>query len=188
MLAAKRLRAVTILELLLVMTVIASLVGLSTWGIYLFRSVSEVEGASAEMAANFQTIENAMRYSIPSTVILNNRLLDDRIDGYAFFFANNTYGLRYCFKAGSNYNCSTTEVPVLKSPAYADVYIAPITTDAVRCRGILFERKTGQVFSMNDFNVVPVKGQPCTFNIRHRVATANKDMIVNLVNNSYAIQ
>lgn len=188
MLGANKFAGVTILELLLVMTVIASLVGLSTWGIYLFRSVSEVEGAASEMAANFQTIDNAMRFSIPSNVVPNVRLLDDRIEGFAFFFANNNYGLRYCIRAGANFNCSASEYPVVKSPAYADVYVRPITADAVRCRGILFERRTGQIYSMTDFNVVPAKGQPCTISIQHRTATTNKEMIVNLASNSYALQ
>lgn len=187
-------RGFTILEVLVVIGVLAVLASLSTWGVFVFQRASQLEGAASELISNLRTIENSARNSVPVRITPNPpSILSDRVDGYLMTFANGNYGLSLCYIQGANYNCSLMISSQMKSVAYRDVTVSLLPADASRCNRILYERKTGQIYTMPAAIGAPQKGANCTVNVTHNYADpitgrrTDKQIVIDLTSNTYVL-
>jgi prepilin-type N-terminal cleavage/methylation domain-containing protein len=184
-------RAYTIIELIIVLGLIGALSAIGILGLSAFRQATQTQGAANEFLSNIQNYENMARNSIPSQVRTGTGLLGDRVDGYAIFFTTTNYSLHYCIDQRSStgrFNCQGIESANEKINEYRSVTIYPRPADFPRCRGILFERRSGLIYSMSDLIAAPLKGVNCNIEITHVSNMTKKVVIFNLIANSYAFE
>lgn len=175
----------TLVELLVVMSIIAVLSSLGIAGMTTFRNAIEVQNASFELASLLQTYENKSRNSVPSTAKTGSNVLDKRVDGYAIFFTGSNYDIRYCMKVGTSWDCTGVEVRNAKLSEYSEVTVTPIAADASRCRGILFERLTAKISRLTNSRSPAYSTGTCTIELVHGTTGTTVEMIFDLDENDY---
>ena len=186
--------AITLIEIVVVMAIIAVLVGLGLIGMNIFRRTAQLQSAYNDLSSNLSSYRNMARNSVPSVRKPGATDIDRIVDSYAVFFSNNDYHLYYCEDTGNilnQYSCENTpgliERPNEKSGDHAAISISLRAIDLPRCSGILFERKTGSMYSMSSVLAAPQATGECRINVEHTENGNVKTMIVDLTSNNFSI-
>lgn len=189
----KRLTGFTIIELLVVMTITALLFGLGILAMTLFRRSVQLDQASAEFTSNIRSVQNLARNSILTTEQLaqlqgaGDFELKDIVGFGIFFEEGGSYSSRYCVAASSLFfgaDCSGVIEFDMRSNEYNQVSFNPQNDS---CKGIVFERLTGNISSMQSaFNALIDVGE-CTINVDHAVLGGGKQILIDLEKNNITV-
>lgn len=165
-------KALTLLELVVVMGVIAVISAMSVFGLIRFRSVIELNNGYTDIVSLLKTTQNAAR-NVTSDGNPNSTNVPDL---YSLKFENDKFSKTNCELFGERYTCISTETQTTIAPAINFV------TD-VNCTFIGFTPLTGEIVSLNSSgNVTDM--QECNINIIHSVSGDVKELKVDLLSNT----
>lgn len=177
-------------ELLVVLSIVAVLSGLGLLGMNQFRMTSQMQTSVSELASDMLDYRNMARNSVASTKKPGTTPTERLVDGYAVFFENGNYSLHYCDRElNQTMRCEDTP-NLIEKPSQlngGDIEIEPQPADVGRCQGILFENRSGLIYSMSDYSAVPDDTGTCVYFIRHQVLQQQKLLVVDLQKNTLDI-
>lgn len=180
----KFLRAYTILELVIVMSVIAVMMGLGIVGLTTFKRNAEFNSSYTSLVTNIRSIQSRARNSVSEDSGVTPT------DFYGIFFTQNQYFSYRCIRVTNNLNCSKTV------RLFQDTSLLNATFTFGNCRNVLFERLTGRLYSVQytgQLTDAIITGLPsktssqCTF-VLNGGNGDSKDMIFNLVTNQVSFE
>ena len=132
----KHLRAYTILELVIVMSVIAVMLGLGISGLNTFKRNAEFNSTYTSVVTNIRTVQSRAQNSV------SEDSGQTPSDYYGIFFTQNQYFSYRCVRSSNNLNCSKTV------RMFQDTSLLNATFTLGTCRNVLFERLTGKLYSV----------------------------------------
>lgn len=187
------LKAFTLVEIMVVMAIIATLLVVGIGSFSLLRNSVELDQATNEFISIIRTMQNRARNSATSAVLaaLNptNPLLA-RVDGFAVYIdSTSQYSLRYCFAsagAGSTtYNCSGYELPNAKPATYSNITVQAVGGGS--CNGIVFDKLSGDISGISSPNATAVDTGTCRYRLTHSLLLSYREILVNLASNNIQI-
>lgn len=180
-----KLKAFSMLEMVIVLAIIAVLMGLGWTGLINFRSTAEMQNAYSELVSVIKSQQNKAKNSVSS-----------KSDGttpyfYALFFANNKY---YAFNCGDNNTPNniaqnvrcTKDSTVIFRLLPADIKLVPDTG----CTGLGFTRLSGRFVSLalpannldsiSTFDTTYTYSGVCNIKISHTQISTERLVEINL--------
>lgn len=180
----KKFKSFTIVEVLAVLAIIAILIGLSVFGMGIFRRTVEIEQAKSDLLSSLRFAQNLSRNSV-SSAVKSGDLIIGKVDAYAIYFDTNNYSLHYCVASnrysGLQYDCSGIEDSSLRPDQFKN---ALVSFSNNHCKGVIFERLTGEIYGMTDFIGSPTNTGVCSYLISHSQGTDTRQINVNLTENN----
>lgn len=163
-------RAFTILELLIVMTVISVITGLGIWGLIMFRDNVDIESNYSSVHSYIQTVQNKSVNTTTTGFIPSE--FDPRSDNFpstpTYFgisFIEDTYNLYSCRDSTiDGITCDVTEKNILKSNNVFNT----------QCPFILF--KTGRL-SLSSANIVDMTSQRATVSMNNSMESCELTIV-----------
>lgn len=171
----------TLLELMVVMGIMAALLALGTAGLVSFRNTVELDQVRSDFVSQLRTAQNLAKNSVTSGV-LGGDPFTSKVDAYAIYLSENDYSLQYCLKqsGSTNYDCSNAEKADLNPQASSTVDI--YTNDPGKCVGVMFERLSGKMYSMNGYITTPNSTGSCVITFRHSVSGITREVTLDFDN------
>jgi len=186
-----RLKAFSLLEMIIVLAILAILMGLGWSGLINFRSTAEMQNAYSELVSVIKSEQNKAKNSVSSTSTGTTPYY------YALFFANNKYYAFNCAKPSSSSGITrcTKDTTVTFRQLPADIKINPDS----RCAGLGFEilngkfvaftlANTGSLDTINSFDTVYESTGTCNIKIDHDLISTEKTIEINLDINSINVK
>jgi type II secretory pathway pseudopilin PulG len=173
----KDLKAITILESIIVMGIIAILLGISTYGLVQFRSTIELQNAYADVISALQTLQNRARNAVSVT----NGTTTTIVDYTSMEFLSTSYDFQACTKAGTRATCRDEESTITPTE------ISNITFSiASECAVIGFARLTGDIVTIDTNGVITTEGN-CTIRLIHNQTSTAKELYIDLTSNNIKV-
>lgn len=166
--------AFSLLELLIVMGVIASISMLGIFGLLNVQYSIELNNYYAQVDVFQNTVKN---YAVNSFAT-DSAGSKDASDYYAFQYIGNKFQNLFCDKTGvATIECNNIGTLELITPSFIDITFSPIG-----CNFFVFEKFSSRIFTIENQNLIPV-GQ-CTIIIKHQNLAQTKSIIFDFENNS----
>lgn len=147
----KFLHAYTLLEIIVVISVIVVMMGLGITGLVSFKRNAEFNSTYTSLVTNIRSIQNRARNSISEDSGVTPS------DYYGIFFSQNEYSSYRCINSGNNLNCSKTV------RMFQDTALLNASFTLGECNNVLFQRLTGRIYTVNyesELGEVITTGQP----------------------------
>lgn len=179
----KELKAFTILEIVISLSIGALLISLGLAGFYYFSRSTEFNQARSEIFLTIRDVQNRARNSVGFN---NNAPLTSQVEGYALFFNATALELRYCSAAANNaVACTQVLANNVVSAQFDNLNFSPQPT----CSAIFFERISSNIYSLaasGGFFTKQDNGA-CNVTFSHAAELSlNSGITFNLTNNSFS--
>jgi prepilin-type N-terminal cleavage/methylation domain-containing protein len=165
----KKIKAFTLIELIMVMAIIATLAIMGVYGLTRFRGFLELQTSYNDIVSIIKTIQNSARNSIQ----LNDGTTPEY---YTISFTDNKYSLLSCNNANCISVSSSTDIQIGSSPRVVVVN--------ENCSNIAFGRLTGNIVSINISGSSIIDSSiSCRFTIRNLDTLDERILLVDLAKN-----
>jgi prepilin-type N-terminal cleavage/methylation domain-containing protein len=190
MIAKQYKQAFTLLELLVVMAIMATMAGLGIQGLIIFRQTVQFQQTESDIITSLNTVRNMARNGVASQELklTGGGLSNAVVDAYALHFVDGNYSIYRCritrAFSGDQASCTNLEKANLKGESLTEVNVVPV--DAEKCSTLLFIRLSGDVQSLPGSLVGgPDDTGECVFTISHSLNDQlQRDISIDLVNNA----
>lgn len=178
----------TLLEAIVVLGIIAALASFGIYGLVTMRQSIQIQQSHSEFVSTLRHVQNLARNSVASQVLIaqTGNPLASLVDGYAIYFDSPTnYSIRYCKTSGTSMDCRSIEQANVKSASYADISVYPL--GGSNCRGIFFERLTGNISGMSNALSNLDDIEVCTIRATHNSTRNYREITIDFAGNSIKI-
>jgi type II secretory pathway pseudopilin PulG len=175
--------AYTLLELIVIMSVSGSLLGMGVVGLISYRSYTQLQNAYSDVVSIIRKQQNRANNSSSLAVLSGQAPYL-----FALNFNNNNYSLYYCQQASqNNVTCLADTSQGLNSQ------LANNNSEIVSsCAGIGFLKLSADILSLpaSVFTSagLPVNTGTCTIQVKHKQTLSTKNIVIDLATNSLTLQ
>lgn len=175
------------------MSIMSVLMAIGVWGMVILRYTIQIEQATDTFVTTLKSTQNMARNSVISTVreqqLIDagdtNSFLKAKVDGFAIFWDENKYSIHYCIKQSlfsrAQFDCSGVEKENIQPAQFSEISLTSIDEQGLStCKGIMFERLTGNIFAMNDFITSPDDIGSCKVTLQHDSFSISKLITIDL--------
>jgi prepilin-type N-terminal cleavage/methylation domain-containing protein len=172
-------KAFTLLETLIVMSIVAVVIGVGIQAFVTMRQLTEFQQAKNEFAASLRAIQNAARNGLASSSVIatGNTPADSQVAGYAVITSGSSFIVRGCtIPNAADPNtvlCNITETRFMPSNIFSRIRLAE-GQGIIPCTAVYFKRITGRLHQLDPFGSgdnyrVTTSIITCTWSITHRL-------------------
>jgi prepilin-type N-terminal cleavage/methylation domain-containing protein len=184
-------KAFTLLEVMIVMSVIVAMLSIGTYSLIRFRNYTIFQSNYRDFISNIKSVQNSARNSVisPKKYNTTGEPILSTVDAYMIYIENSEYSAYYC-----NYGTPKDSVFLCgKESELINIEVSEkVTISSIDCLGVGFKRSSGDIFLITAALQVPQYNYSttgtCVVKVEEKDFGSSKTIAINATTNTIVTQ